>query len=200
MREYFKNFDYAHRGLFTKDGRIPENSLTAFKNAVTSLRTQYNEKFYYFAFVFDEGLHPYISAWSYEAYEKSVIENQINEEDKTWWKWDYADSPYAVYGYDEFFFEVNKLLDERTKKLSVDDLYDIEWDIRISSMEEVLRRLDKEGFFGVGEIRKDVIINVEVAPPDSNEYERAIRLNPQTVLLYEYLETCEWEEIKKIHL
>ena len=41
------------------------------------------------------------------------------------------------------------------------------------------------------EIRKDVIINVEVAPPDSNEYERAIRLNPQTVLLYEYLETCE---------
>lgn len=173
------------------DEKLMEALKTAFKNAVTSLRTQYNEKFYYFAFVFDEGLHPYISAWSYEAYEKSVIENQINEEDKTWWKWDYADSPYAVYGYDEFFFEVNKLLDERTKKLSVDDLYDIEWDIRISSMEEVLRRLDKEGFFGVGEIRKDVIINVEVAPPDSNEYERAIRLNPQTVLLYEYLETCE---------
>ena len=55
------------------DEKMVEIMKMAFQNAVTSLRTQYNEKFYYFAFVFDEGLHPYISAWSYEAYEKSVI-------------------------------------------------------------------------------------------------------------------------------
>lgn len=173
------------------DEKLIEVLKKAFQNAVTSLRAQYNENFYYFAFVFDEGLHPYISAWSYEAYEKSVIENQINEEDKIWWKWDYADSPYAVYGYDKFFLEASKLLDERADKLSADDLYDIEWNVRISSMEEVLRRLDEDGFFGVGEIRKNVIINVEVAPPDCNEYKRAIRLNPQTTLLCEYLENCE---------
>ena len=49
--------------------------------------------------------------------------------------------------------------------MSEDDLYDIEWNVRISSM--------------------------EVAPPDSNESERAMRLNPQTSLLREYLENCE---------
>ncbi|MDE5698093.1 MAG: DUF4303 domain-containing protein [Lachnospiraceae bacterium] len=47
-----------------------------------------------------------IIAWSYEALEKSIKEQQITDEDKSWWKWDSADSPYAVYGYDEFIGEV----------------------------------------------------------------------------------------------
>lgn len=166
----------------------------AFKNAIISLCTEHKEHFYYFAFVFDSGMHPYISAWSYEAYEKSVIENQVDEEDKKWWKWDYADSPYAVYGYEDYFCEVNKLLDERANKLSLDELYDVEWDIRISSMEEALRHLDEEGFFGVKDKRKGIVVNVEVAPPDYHEYERAMRLNPQSKLLFEYLENCDKEE------
>ncbi|MGN0637753.1 MAG: DUF4303 domain-containing protein [Huintestinicola sp.] len=166
----------------------------AFKNAVTSLREEHKENFYYFAFIFDEGLHPYISAWSYEAYEKSVIENKITEEDKSWWKWDYADSPYAVYGYDEFFSEASSLLDERAGKLSDDELYDREWFTRMWAMEEALKRLDISGFFGIGESRKNVVINVEQAPPDCQEYERALRLNPQSELLCEYLEVCERDE------
>ena len=85
------------------------------------------EHFYFYALIFDEGLHPYISAWSYEALEKSIKEQQITDEDKIWWKWDSADSPYAVYGYDEFFGEVSELLDKRADGLSVDELYDIEW-------------------------------------------------------------------------
>lgn len=165
----------------------------AFKNTITSLRAKHNENFYYFAFIFDAGLHPYISAWSYEAYEKSVIENQINEDDKIWWKWDYADSPYAVYGYEDFFIEAGKFLDERANKMSVDEIYGLEWNTRISAMEEVLKRLDKEGFFGVEDNRKGVVINVEVAPPDSHEYERALRLNPQSSLLLEYLDNCDKE-------
>ncbi len=165
----------------------------AVQNAITSLRTVHNEEFYYYAFIFDAGLHPYISAWSYEAYEKSIIENQINEEDNVWWKWNYADSPYVVYGYDEFFHEASKFLDERANKMSKDELYDAEWNVRISAMEEALKRLDEKGFFGVGDSREHVIINVEVAPPDYNEYERAMRLNPQSSLLFEYLENCERE-------
>lgn len=176
------------------DEKLVEALQNAFQNTVTSLRTEHNENFYYYAFIFDEGLHPYISAWSYEAYEKSVIDNQINDDDKTWWKWNYADSPYAVYGYDEFFSEVSELLDERENKLSDDDLYDIEWNTRIASMEEALKRLDKRGFFGVGKNRKSVVINVEIAPPDCQEYERAMRLNPKSSLLFEYLGTCEREE------
>lgn len=61
-------------------------------------------------------------------------------------------------------------------------------------MEEALNRLDKLGFFGSDEKRKNVIINVEVAPPDCQEYHRAIRLNPESPLLNEYLDICETEE------
>ena len=151
------------------------------------------EHFYFYAYIFDEGLHPYISAWSYEALEKSIAEQQISDDDKSWWKWDSADSPYAVYGYDEFFGEVGELLDKRAGKLSEDELYEIEWNIRIDSMEEAMKRLDASGLFGTGKERECVVINVEQAPPDSDgsEYNRALRLNPVSDLLSEYLETCE---------
>lgn len=166
----------------------------AFHNAVISLTEKHNENFYYFAFIFDEGLQPYISAWSYEAYEKSLVDDNIRDEDKSWWKWDYADSPYAAYGFDEFFGEVKELLYKREDELSLDELYDTEWTIRINSMEEAMKRLDKKGLFGEGERRKNVVINVEVAPPDCLERQRALRLNPSSELLSEYLETCEDEE------
>jgi len=39
--------------------------------------------------------------------EKSMMEQQILEEDKSWWKWDSADSPYAGYGYDELKLQRN---------------------------------------------------------------------------------------------
>lgn len=72
---------------------------TALKNSFSSLRTTYNEQFYYYAFIFDSGLYPYISAWSYEALEKSIIENNIDDQESAWWKWDCCDSPYVAYGY-----------------------------------------------------------------------------------------------------
>ena len=164
--------------------------------AFLSLKETSKEHFYFYVFVFDQGLHPYISAWSYEALEKSIIEQQIPDEEKSWWKWDSADSPYAVYGYDEFFGEVSELLDKRASELSNDELYGIEWYVRIASMEEAMKRLDSSGLFGTADEREGVVINVEQAPPDdySSEYNRALRLNPSSALLSEYLETCEKPE------
>ena len=161
--------------------------------AFLSLKETTKENFYFYAFIFDAGLHPYISAWSYESLEKSIIEQQISDEDKSWWKWDTADSPYAVYGYDEFFGEVSELLDKRARKLSDDVLYEIEWGVRIDCMEEAMKRLDASGLFGTGKERECVVINVEQTPPDEDgsEYNRALRLNPSSALLSEYLETCE---------
>jgi hypothetical protein len=164
---------------------------TALKNSFSSLRTTYNEQFYYYAFIFDSGLYPYISAWSYEALEKSIIENNINDQDRAWWKWDCCDSPYVAYGYDEFFSQVKTLLDERGRELSEDDLFDAEWKIRVASMEESLKRLDQTGFFGTGDARKSVVVNVEVVPPDTSGYYSALRLNPKSSLLSDYLECCE---------
>lgn len=161
--------------------------------AFASLKENTKEHFYFYVFVFDEGLHPYISAWSYEALEKSMIEQQITDDEKSWWKWDSADSPYAVYGYDEFFGEVSELLDKRADGLCDDELYGIEWAVRIDSLEEAMKRLDSSGLFGTGKERERVVINVEQAPPDEDgsEYNRALRLNPSSALLLEYLETCE---------
>lgn len=173
------------------DEELVEAFVKSAGDAFSSLKENHKEQFYYFAFIFDEGMHPYISAWSYEALEKSMMDNKITEEDKGWWKWDYSDSPYVVYGYDEFFYEVSELLDQRADKLSDDELYDVEWEIRIASMEEAMKRLDQSGMFGIGDERENVVINVEIAPPDYSEYNRALRLNAASSLLSEYLEYCE---------
>ncbi len=83
------------------------------------------------------------------------------------------------------------MLDKRAKGLSIDELYGNEWEIRVSSMEEAMKRLDQIGFFGTGDDRGNVVINVEIAPPDGNEYDSALRLNPKSSLLLEYLKYCE---------
>lgn len=163
---------------------------SAFQNAVSALRAEHDENFYYYAFIYDELLRPYISVLSYEAYKKLLAE----KDDEDDWKWCTFDFPYCAYGYDEFFSEVDNMFLERENGMSIDELYSIEWDTRVDSMEEALKRLDKAGFFGTGENRKNVIINVEVAPPDCKERQRALRLNPESPLLSEYLEICEDEE------
>ena len=162
---------------------------SAFQNAVSALRAEHDENFYYYAFIYDEGLRPYISVLSYEAYKKLLAE----KDDEDDWKWCTFDFPYCAYGYDEFFSEVFNMFLERENGMSIDELYSIEWDTRVDSMEEALKRLDEAGFFGTGENRKNVIINVEVAPPDCKERQRALRLNPESPLLSEYLEICEDE-------
>ena len=51
-----------------------ESLVNAAGAAFLSLKETTKEHFYFYVFVFDEGLHPYISAWSYEALEKSIID------------------------------------------------------------------------------------------------------------------------------
>ena len=57
--------------------QLMEALIAAARAAFLSLKETTKEHFYFYVFVFDE--------------------------DKSWWKWDSADSPYAVYGYDKFF-------------------------------------------------------------------------------------------------
>ena len=86
------------------------------------------------------------------------------------------------------------MLDRRADVLSDDELYGMEWDIRVHALEEAMKRLDESGLFGTKEERNHVVINVELAPPDGSEYNRALRLNSHSDVLSEYLETCEEPE------
>lgn len=61
-------------------------------------------------------------------------------------------------------------------------------------MIEAMKRLDNKGFFGTGEDREKVVINVEIAPPDGIEKENALFLNPKSDLLDDYLQYCEESE------
>lgn len=173
----------------TYDEELVKTFSKAAYNAFSDLKKNYKEQFYYYVFVFDLGL-PYISAWSYEALEKTVINDKVTDEEKKWFKWSCSDSPYVLYGYDEFFHETQELLNKRTEKLSSDN-FDNEWDLRVNSMEETMKRLDRSGLFGTGDERKNIVINVEIVPPDGSEYHRAIRLNEMSSVLSEYLESCE---------
>jgi hypothetical protein len=49
-------------------------------------------------------------------------------------------------------------------------------------MVAAMAALDREGLFGRGAERERMLINVEVAPPDAGNTERAVRLNPPSAL------------------
>ncbi len=56
--------------------------------------------------------------------------------------------------------------------------WDSEVDLRLRAMETAMSRLDSESLFGTGPQRLQIVVNVEVMPPDFTNTERARRLNP----------------------
>lgn len=66
--------------------------------------------------------------------------------------------------------------------LTTEQEKDKEIQLRINSMERVMRNLDMNGMFGNGEERLGIVINAEFMPPDYTNTERALRLNPREAL------------------
>lgn len=159
------------------DKRIVNVLKHAAKKSFESLFKEHEEQFYYCTFIQAEDGTPFIFACSYEGLDRTLEQNGIDKNDeneRSEFKWSYADSPYCAYGYD-------------------DEAYDREFEIRLNSMEEAMRQLDEEGLFGVGEERKKVVVIAEVMPPDYTYTERALRLNPREALT-EWLEECAEDE------
>ena len=163
-----------------------------------------DEHFYYCTLVLMNGQGcPVVSAMSEEVLEKLVQEDvkkygYSTSVSREFLKWSFADSPYCIYG-EQYFSEVEKMiasrdLDENGERLT-GDRFMKEYDIRMNSMEEVMASLDKEGIFGSGERRKNMVVLAEVRPPDYTNTERALRLNSREALK-EWLE--EVAEVKDI--
>ncbi len=145
------------------------------------------EHFYYCVLlVTGEGYAPTISAWSWEALNRECAK-QGAEHLRGEFMWSYADSPYYAFG-KELFLPVQHHLSLRP---SIDELSDEEWDKewqdRMLAYERAMKNLDEEGFWGQGETRKQVYINVESMPIEEADISRAIRLNPSSEILKDWL-------------
>lgn len=151
--------------------RIYPTLLKAAQNAFTDLFAEHNENFYYLTLVMAECSTPFISAWSYEAFERVGNDDNI--------KWSYADSPYCAYGYDMYFTDVEKLYNETVNFDS--DNFEIAVENWLNAMESVMKALDINGIFSAANERDQLFINAEIMPPESDNSERAKRLNPSNV-------------------
>tara|TARA_B100001750_G_scaffold218125_2_gene204005 strand:- start:4137 stop:4616 length:480 start_codon:yes stop_codon:yes gene_type:complete len=138
------------------------------------------ERFYYYALITTGEAHPPEPvAWSEESLLRVAGHS---EEEARLLRWSYADSPYYGFMRDEFA-HVRALFDLRPAMMAdggaVDcEYWDTEFSLRLSAMEYAMSKLDGEGFFGEGDARMDMVINVEVMPPDYTNVLRALRLNP----------------------
>lgn len=162
----------------------------AARKAIKLLFSQRKENFYYCSLITDgEGHCPLISAWSEEALQQMLQkEHKISKEEL---KWSYADSPYYAFG-EEFFENVREVYNSRSFNVYSDSFQE-EFELRINSMEKAMENLDKEGLFGKGNERLQIVINAEVMPPDYGNTERALRLNPKEALK-EWLEEIAEEQ------
>lgn len=164
------------------DSQLSELIKQAARKAILKLFDEHKENFYYCSLITDgEGHCPVISAWSEEALEELLSQEEDAKAARLDYKWSYADSPYYAYG-ETFFAEVEKVFDERMDGLESDDEIEEEINLRLSCMERAMADLDREGLFGTGKKRNHIVINAEIMPPDYTNTERGIRLNPKEAL------------------
>lgn len=170
--EYITNSSIMDKEIEKLTAAITKATRMAFQKLFSN-----GEHFYYCALLTTgEGLAPIISAWSWE-----VLDRVSQKYSKTYAqdvKWSYADSPYYAFGDNEYFDAVKQLFEHRT---NIDNLNDEAWekelDFRIMAMVEAMSILDSEGLFAQNQSRKNILINVELMPPDASNTQRALELN-----------------------
>lgn len=170
---------------------VPDAGLTriiaeATRAAVTDLRSRHPEHFHAFALLTTgEAFAPYLAACSVEA--------TASSEDR----WSFADSPYAVWGYEEHFGEVVRAFRARGEIFDLPDEQSLaEYALRLASMEEALRLLDLEGFFGEGADRLRVLLLAGTLPHYPEDAGSVRRLNPPGPLRDEWLrEAVEYPQL-----
>lgn len=150
----------------------------AVEQTYRDLCSNFPETYYYVALITSgEACPPEFSACSYESLERQIATSTYAEPFK-FLKWSCVESPYYCYK-SEYFNELEKLYDKRPQIYSLTaEQWQAEYDLRLLSMEKALQELDALGLFGLGLKRKQLVINVEVLPPDSSNTARAERLNP----------------------
>jgi hypothetical protein len=157
---------------------------TAARLAIASLFQSHPGRYYYLVLVTTgEAAYPFLSAWSEEALSE-VASHASDPAAQEEMRWSYADSPFCCYGL-EYFEGVKALFAGRPRMdpSGPASAWHEEWQVRVDAMANALAALDAEGLFGAGSERHRIFINVEVAPPDDTNVERAVLLNPAEAAL-----------------
>ncbi|HBI85982.1 MAG TPA: hypothetical protein DDX71_06830 [Ruminococcus sp.] len=155
--------------------------LPAAEQAFTALFAAHPEHYYYCALLMLECATPCITAISEESLARALEEADSDaEEDRIYYKWSYAESPYTGFGYSEYFGAVEALFNQ---DIYDDDLSDAEYERRIAEWlavsADVMETLAQKGVFGD---RTDLFLNAEFQPPeDFANVENAQRLNSKAL-------------------
>ncbi|GHS90175.1 hypothetical protein FACS189487_11540 [Campylobacterota bacterium] len=147
-----------------------------------------NKESYYYCVLLTTGeAHaPYISAWSWEALARE------SEKQSNLLKYSYADSPYCLYGYDDYFSRVVEMFDERPAMDFNDEKgWDIEFNFRYNAMISALKRLDDEGLFSLNQARDKLLLNVEIMDESEDILINSAKLfNNSEAVISEYANWC----------
>lgn len=143
----------------------------ATEEAIRELHRDHTEDFCVYALVTSgEGYRPYLAA---------TVHGPS--------RWDLAEGPYDIVG-DEVMARAEPAFSARGELHEMSDTdADTEFWLRLTSMEEALRRLDDGGLFGREEARSRVLLLVATMPPDESDASFARRLNPPGPLLDAWL-------------
>lgn len=179
-----------------KENLIPTKIANAARLAFDDLKQSTGENFYFFALVTHNGeTPPFITAWSQEALDRFLNENGESKELEDEYRFAYAESPYTRHGKD-FFREVDALWNELPSiyddDISLERVDEIAEE-KLSYMEEGIKTLDEQGYFGTGDARNRLVVTVMVAEEDFRNIPHAKRLNPSAAL-ERYLSS--WKEPK----
>ena len=154
----------------------------AARQAFTELFATHLERFYYCSLITSgDATRPATAAWSLEALARAIDTGEIDRPGGSRLEWGPQYSPYLDFGV-EHFDEVTATFAARDQAIAGadDDAWEQEYGLRLGAMEGAMRTLDREGVFGTGASRADMVVLVEVLPPDWTNAERARRLNPRS--------------------
>ena len=173
--------------------------LEATEKSFVELFERHKEEYYYCALVMVEDATPCIVAMSYEALELILNDMYDNEKDKddnrSKYKWSYADSPYFGYCYEKYFKDVDEAFytDIWSTNIS-DNEYSNRIDEWMKIMGEVMEALKEKGIFHTY-CPANVFINAELQPPETDiNVQNAKYLNSNTVFNIWYEENKEETE------
>ena len=171
---------------------------SAARMAINDLFAQHPGHYFYYVSLITSGeAHPpVLTAWSKEALEDAV-KDEVDKEDARWGlEWSYGESPFFCFG-EPYFQEVKDLFARRPDMNSLmwdESAWNAECELRLHAMEAAMSRLNEEGLFGTGQDRFNVVVNVEVMPPDYTNTQRAKRLNPPEAIRTWLAEVAERED------